>query len=111
MPEKIQSGLIVAAFALLFGLMIFATYNDILRLITCLLYTSVLDGDAHIGHAQLGADGVIAVLHGRVDNALALHPDLALLGGQAEQPDRLDQLQALVHPVSYTHLKCQRPPY
>ena len=33
-PEKIQSGLIVAAFALLFGLMIFATYNDILRLIT-----------------------------------------------------------------------------
>ena len=33
-PEKIQSGLTVAAFALLFGLMIFATYNDILRLIT-----------------------------------------------------------------------------
>ena len=33
-PETIQSGLIVAAFALLFGLMIFATYNDILRLIT-----------------------------------------------------------------------------
>ena len=32
--EKIQSGLTVAAFALLFGLMIFATYNDILRLIT-----------------------------------------------------------------------------
>ena len=32
-PEKIQSGLTVAAFALLFGLMIFATYNDILRLI------------------------------------------------------------------------------
>ena len=33
-PEKIQSGLTVAAFALLFGLMIFATYNAILRLIT-----------------------------------------------------------------------------
>ena len=33
-PEKIQSGLTVAAFALLFGLMIFATYNDIIRLIT-----------------------------------------------------------------------------
>ena len=33
-PEKIQSGLTVAAFVLLFGLMIFATYNDILRLIT-----------------------------------------------------------------------------
>ena len=33
-PEKIQSGLTVAAFALLFGLMIFATYNDILRLMT-----------------------------------------------------------------------------
>ena len=32
-PEKIQSSLTVAAFALLFGLMIFATYNDILRLI------------------------------------------------------------------------------
>ena len=33
-PEKIQSGLTVAAFALLFGLMIFATFNDILRLFT-----------------------------------------------------------------------------
>ena len=33
-PEKIQSSLTVAAFALLFGLMIFATYNDILRRIT-----------------------------------------------------------------------------
>ena len=33
-PERIQSGLTLAAFVLLFGLMIFATYNDILRLIT-----------------------------------------------------------------------------
>ena len=33
-PEKLQGSLTVAAFALLFGLMIFATYNDILRLIT-----------------------------------------------------------------------------
>ena len=33
-PEKLQNGLTVATFALLFGLMIFATYNDILRLIT-----------------------------------------------------------------------------
>ena len=33
-PEKIQSGLTLAAFALLFGLIIFATYNDILRLVT-----------------------------------------------------------------------------
>ena len=33
-PEKIQGSLTMAAFALLFGLMIFATYNDILRLIT-----------------------------------------------------------------------------
>ncbi len=33
-PEKIQGNLTVAAFALLFGLMIFATYNDIIRLIT-----------------------------------------------------------------------------
>ena len=33
-PEKLQSGLTLAAFALLFGLMIFATYNDIVRLIT-----------------------------------------------------------------------------
>ncbi len=32
-PEKIQSGLTLAAFALLFGLMIFATYNDVVRLI------------------------------------------------------------------------------
>lgn len=33
-PEKIQGGLTVAAFALLFGLMAFATYNDIVRLVT-----------------------------------------------------------------------------
>ena len=33
-PEKLQGSLTVAAFALLFGLMIFATYNDIIRLIT-----------------------------------------------------------------------------
>ena len=33
-PEKIQSGLTLAAFALLFALMIFATYNDIVRLVT-----------------------------------------------------------------------------
>ena len=33
-PEKLQSVLTVAAFALLFGLMIFATYNDIVRLVT-----------------------------------------------------------------------------
>ena len=32
--EKLQGSLTVAAFALLFGLMIFATYNDIIRLIT-----------------------------------------------------------------------------
>ena len=33
-PEKIQSGLTLAAFALLFALMIFATYNDIVRIVT-----------------------------------------------------------------------------
>ena len=33
-PEKLQSMLTLATFGLLFGLMIFATYNDILRLIT-----------------------------------------------------------------------------
>ena len=33
-PEKIQSCLTLAAFALLFALMIFATYNDIVRLVT-----------------------------------------------------------------------------
>ena len=33
-PEKLQGSLTVAAFALLFGLIIFATYNDIIRLIT-----------------------------------------------------------------------------
>ena len=31
-PEKLQGALTLATFALLFGLMIFATYNDILRL-------------------------------------------------------------------------------
>ena len=33
-PEKLQGMLTLATFALLFGLMLFATYNDILRLIT-----------------------------------------------------------------------------
>ena len=33
-PEKLQGTLTIAAFALLFGLMIFATYNDIIRLVT-----------------------------------------------------------------------------
>lgn len=33
-PEKLQSVLTLATFGLLFGLMIFATYNDIIRLIT-----------------------------------------------------------------------------
>ena len=33
-PEKLQSMLTIAAFGLLFGLMIFATYNDIVRLVT-----------------------------------------------------------------------------
>lgn len=33
-PEKLQGVLTVVAFALLFGLMIFATYNDIIRLVT-----------------------------------------------------------------------------
>ena len=33
-PEKLQSALTIAAFGLLFGLMIFATYNDIIRLVT-----------------------------------------------------------------------------
>ena len=32
-PEKLQSWLTLAAFALLFGLMLFATYNDIIRLL------------------------------------------------------------------------------
>ena len=33
-PEKLQSWLTLAAFALLFGLILFATYNDIIRLLT-----------------------------------------------------------------------------
>ncbi len=33
-PEKLQGTLTIGAFALLFGLMLFATYNDIIRLLT-----------------------------------------------------------------------------
>ena len=33
-PEKLQGSLTIVAFALLFGLMLFATYNDIVRLVT-----------------------------------------------------------------------------
>ncbi len=40
---------------------------------------------------------LIAVLDGRVDDALALDDDLDLLRGQTEQPDGFDQFQTLVH--------------
>ena len=57
----------------------------------------ILDGDAHIRHAQLGDDGVVAVLHRRVDDALALDNDLNFLRRQTEQPHSLNELEALVH--------------
>ena len=40
---------------------------------------------------------MIAELHRRMHDALALHHDLDLLRRQAEQPHCLDQLQTLVH--------------
>ena len=57
----------------------------------------ILDGDAHIRHTQLGDDGVVTVLHRRVDDTLALDNDLNFLRRQTEQPHSLDELEALIH--------------
>ena len=68
MPEKIQSGLTLAAFALLFGLMLFATYNDILRLITGAMSETEgklamrqLKREVKIGNVTIGGNNPIAV--------------------------------------------------
>ena len=57
----------------------------------------VLDGQAHVGHAELGLHGAVLELHGAVDDALWMHQHLYLTGLDAEEPLGLDYLEALVH--------------
>jgi hypothetical protein len=54
----------------------------------------VLDGQPHVGHAELGQDGAVHELHHGVHDRLRVHQHLHALGGDAEQPPRLDHLQA-----------------
>ena len=57
----------------------------------------ILDGDAHIRHAQLRQNGMVAELHRRVDDAFALDDNLNFILRQTEQPRCLDQFKTLVH--------------
>ena len=56
----------------------------------------VLDREAHIGGAQLGLQGAIDELDGRVNDALGVDDHLDRLVADIVQPVRLDDLQALV---------------
>ena len=54
-------------------------------------------GNPHIGNPQLRKDGTILILHQRVNDRLRVDDDFDSLGGNIEQPSRLDDFQALVH--------------
>jgi hypothetical protein len=54
-------------------------------------------GCAHVGGAQLRDDGAVEILDHRMDHALRMHDDLDALERRAEEPVRLDHLEALVH--------------
>ena len=57
----------------------------------------ILDGQSHIGNAELCLDGTILELHGRMDNALRMYQHLNLTGIDTEEPLGLDDLKAFVH--------------
>ena len=58
---------------------------------------SVLDGQTHIGHAQLGFYRSVLELHHRVDDRLGMYYYLNLFGAHAEEPFGFDYFEALVH--------------
>ena len=57
----------------------------------------VLDGQPHVGHAELRLHAAVAELHGAVDDALGMDEHLYPFGGHAKEPFGLDDLKALVH--------------
>ena len=56
-----------------------------------------LDGDAHIGGAQMRLHAAVGELHHGMDGALRLNHHADLVIGHVEQVMRFDDLQALVH--------------
>ena len=57
----------------------------------------VLDRQPHVGDAELRDDRAVAQLDHRVHDRLRVHHHVDLIGRHAEQPVRLDDLEALVH--------------
>ena len=57
----------------------------------------ILDGQAHVGHTELGLHAAVLKLHGTVNHALRMHQHLYLTGLHTEEPLRLDHLEPLVH--------------
>ena len=57
----------------------------------------VLDRQPHVGDAQLRDHRAVDELHHRVHDRLRMDHDVDLIGADAEQPVRLDHLEALVH--------------
>ena len=56
-----------------------------------------LDGNAHIGGAQMRLHAAVGELHHGVDGALRLDDHADLVVGHVEQMMRLNDLQALIH--------------
>ena len=56
----------------------------------------VLDGETHVGGAQLGLERAVDEQDGRVDDALRMDDDVDGVVGHIVEPVRLDDLQALV---------------
>ena len=57
----------------------------------------ILDGQSHVGHAELGFHRTVLELNGTVDDALRMDQHLYLIGFDAEEPFGLDHLETLVH--------------
>ena len=58
---------------------------------------SKLNGNTHIGRAQMSQNRPIGKLHHRMDGTLGLHYHLDLIVGHREQVVRLDDFEPLIH--------------
>ena len=56
----------------------------------------ILDGEAHVGRAQLSHDGSVGKLHGRMDDALGMYYHLDVFGFYAVEPMSLNHFKPLV---------------
>ena len=57
----------------------------------------ILDGQAHVGHAELSLYRTVLKLHGTMYNRLWMDEYLYLFSINAKQPFGLNHLEALVH--------------